>query len=153
MTEYDESGEAFYSRGFCFLELEKYHKACEDFSRAIKMDVKKRAMSKAIEMAKGENSELYVLRAAAYKRMGELTKSWEDLDTAVEVDPDHISTYLDTLEMYITTETYRKALEYIEKHEKHVLEIGDERDSTLFLYLKATVYIWEPLIIRILDEI
>lgn len=88
----------------CLVNLRKHEKAIEDYTLAIEDEFK----GKIISM-------LLVLRAAEYKSMSDLDNTWKDLHLANTKDPENISVYLDTIELYITTSKYTEGLEFMRK--------------------------------------
>ncbi|MCP3925470.1 MAG: hypothetical protein GY714_23100 [Desulfobacterales bacterium] len=128
----------FRNRALMYKTVGEYEKSLADFSAAIEIS--------------DDKSPLYVLRSGVYKYMENFDNVWIDLYRAVQEDPDHIPTYLDTMELYITEEKYKEGFQYIEEFEEKILEIGDERDTLLFLYLKATICICLNISIESFEE-
>lgn len=118
------------NRGYVYKKMGQYRKFVEDFTSAIEKssDIK-------------EKSQLLVERAGGYKLLNDLDNVWKDLLKAIKVYPDNAAIYLDTIELYITTSNPDKGLEYIQKHERKILENCEERQRLIFLYLKAMILI------------
>ncbi|MCP3925475.1 MAG: leucine-rich repeat protein [Desulfobacterales bacterium] len=100
----EQCGQTLYSRGYCYLELEEYHKACEDFTAAIELEFDKEIYFSAKAVAHSRLDEFedaiknhskaiglnpsvqnYQNRAIVHKKMGEYERSVDDFTKAIEM--------------------------------------------------------------------
>lgn len=84
------------NRGFRAYNEGDYHKAVEEYTRAIELD--------------GNNANDYAWRAAAYEKLGEHQKSIDDYTKAIDLDPKVAAAYNNRGNAYIKLGEYEKAI-------------------------------------------
>lgn len=117
-------------RGLLNHNIGQYVEAVLDYTQAIERTDDRYRQSKH-----------YLGRSSSYKRLNDIDKAFEDIEKALELDPENASICLDLIEMYITTDNCAKVFDRLTQYEKNVREKGSVSQLLLFYYLKALIYI------------
>lgn len=120
---------AFVNRGIEYLSLNVNEKAKLDFEKAIKI------LNKQIQLSPYE-SELFGIRALAYRHLKETDKAIADYYQAINLDPTYYQNYYFRGRLYLEQNNYSLALEDFSKAIELDAEFANAYESRMLLYQK-----------------